>query len=214
MAVKIIIVDDHPVVRQGIKMFIESEKHFIVCGEAGNANDAIKQINKNNPDVVIVDISLEGETSGLELIKAIRNRFPNVYTLVLSMHEESRYAERALKAGARGYIMKKEAQEKIMVAINKILDGGVYLSQTLSDKFITKFLHGNTEENNPINILTDKEFEIFRFIAEGLSSKEIAKRLNLSKNTIDSHKRNIKEKLQLRNSAELMKKAVEWSMSG
>lgn len=213
MKTKIIIVDDHPVVRQGMKMFIETDNSFEVCGEASNTEEAIKLINDLSPDVAIIDLSLGEEKSGLDLIKAIKQRFQSIKSLVLSMHDEELYAERALKAGARGYVMKKEAQENIIRAIKKIISGGIYLSENISEKILNEMICGSHENiSDPSKLLSNREFEIFQFIGQGLNSKEISIRMNITKNTVDSHKRHIKEKLNLKNSTELMKKAVEFSI--
>lgn len=214
MKTKILIVDDHPVVRKGMKMYIESESDFTVCGEASNSSEAINLINREDPDLVTVDLSLEKDASGLDLIKAIRSRFPKINILVISMHDESFFAERAIKAGAKGYLMKKEAQETILIALKKILEGGMYISEEINKKIIEKLLHNHPVENDrSVDQLSNKEFEVFQLIGKGLNSKEIGKKLNMSKNTVDSHKRHIKEKLNLRNSQELIRYSVQWSMN-
>ncbi len=214
MPVKIILIDDHPIVRQGLKQIIEIEKDFIVCGEAGNANDAIKLAGELLPDLMVVDISLDGDINGIELVKALKDRFPKIHTLVLSMHNEALYAERAIRAGARGYIIKKEATKNIVDILRKIMNGEIFLSESVSGKIIGKLLHGSSDTvGSSIGSLTDREFEVFQLIGNGFTTREISEKLNLSINTVESHKRNIKEKLQLKSSTELVKHAVQWTLS-
>ena len=208
---KIFLVDDHPVLRQGIRQVVEGAGDFKVCGEASNANDAIREINKFKPDIVLVDIVLEGSINGIELVRSIRERFPDIYTIVLSMHEESLYAERAIRAGARGYIMKEVAPKNIVEAIRTVLDGELYLSDNQSKRIIDKLIHGSVDTDGlSIGVLSDREFEIFQLIGNGFSTKEIAKKLNLSIYTVESHRRNIKTKMRLNNSSEVTKHAIQW----
>lgn len=216
MTVKILIVDDHPVVRQGLRMFIETDESFQVVGEAAGAEEALGILNREEIDLATVDIALEGEASGLDLVRVLRTRFPRLRLLVLSMYDENLYAERALRAGARGYIMKKEAQANITDAIHRIMEGNYYLSDRVADKIITRSLMGDSDdasEATPTDVLGSKEFEVFQLIGRGLNSREIAEKLNISKNTVDSHKRNIKEKLNLSTSGELIKYAVHWMLT-
>ncbi len=209
--VNIMIVDDHPLIRRGLRNILESEKDFVVCSEASNASDAIRIINDSKPRIVIVDISLEGTTNGIELVKAIKERYPDTAMLVLSMHEESIYAERAIRAGAFGYVMKKEADDNIVNAIRTIIAGDLYLSNSLSKNIVQKLLHGiNGDEREPENILTDRELEIFIMIGNGISTREISSRLNLSINTVETHRRHIRKKMQFDGLSELMKYAVRW----
>ncbi len=208
---KILIVDDHPLLRQGIKQVIELEEDLRVTGEASSANEAIDMINRNKPDIAIVDITLAGNVSGIELVKSINERFTDIKVLVLTMHDESLYAERAIRAGARGYIMKEVASKNIINAIRTILNDELYLSENISKKIIDKLVRGSAD---PIGIsvenLSNREFEIFQLIGNGFSTKEIAKKLNLSIYTVESHKKNIKEKLKLKNSSDLSKYAIQW----
>lgn len=207
----ILIVDDHPIVRRGLKMIIEKEDDLKVCAEAASANEAIKAIVDYNPDVVIVDISLEGSINGIELVKAVKDRFPGVITLVLSMYSESLYAERAIRAGASGYVMKKEADDNIIAAIRMVLTGELYLSSTMSKSIVQKLLHAPADgEHSPENVLSDRELEIFMMIGNGLSIREIASRLSLSLNTVETHRRHIKEKMHFKDLNELVKYAVQW----
>ncbi len=209
--VQIMIVDDHPIVRQGLRMIIEREEDFKICAEASNANEAIRIIGDCDPDVVIVDISLDGSTNGIELVRAIKDRYPGVLSLVLSMYDESLYAERAIRAGASGYVMKKEADNNIIEAIRLILKGDLYLSDDISKSIVKKLLHiSSDQELSPESVLTDRELEIFMMIGNGIGTKEIARRLNLSLNTIETHRRHIKEKMQFKDLNELVKYAVQW----
>ncbi len=209
--INIIIVDDHPLVRQGMKKVIEQDGELYVCCEAANAEKALMLINKFNPDLAVIDISLEGNTNGIELVKALKSRFESLPTLVLSMHDEIIYAEKAIKAGARGYVTKKEASSNVVSAIQTILEGEIYLSNKMSGQMVNKLLHP-TDENGESNVnsLSDRESEVFELIGNGFGTGEIAKKLNLSVNTIESHRRNIKEKLGIKTGNELVKKAIQW----
>lgn len=210
-AIQIMIVDDHPIVRQGLRMIIEREEDFSICAEASSASEAIRIIADRNPYVVIVDISLDGTTNGIELVRAIKERYPGILTLVLSMYDESLYAERAIRAGASGYVMKKEADNNIISAIRLILKGDLYLSDDISKSIVKKLLHVSSEQElSPESVLTDRELEIFMMIGNGIGTKEISLRLNLSLNTIETHRRHIKEKMQFKDLNELVKYAVQW----
>ncbi len=208
---KIMIVDDHPLLRQGIRKVIELESNFIVSGEASTANEAIDLIAQERPDIVIVDITLAGNVSGLDLIKSIRQRYSDIYTIVLTMHDEMVYGERSIKAGARGYVMKEVASKTIINAINTVLGGELFISDKLSKKIINSVVGGmDNHEGMSFENLTDREFEIFNLIGNGFSTREIAGKLNLSIFTVESHKKNIKEKLNLKDSPGLVKYAVQW----
>jgi len=210
--VSIMIVDDHPIVRKGLRMIIERRKDFSIVAEASSANEAIRIIGEKEPDVVIADISLEGNVNGLELVKAIRERYPGVTPLVLSMYDESLYAERAIRAGARGYVMKKEADETIITAIETVLSGELYLSERSSKNIVDKLLAAReSAELLPENVLSDRELEIFMMIGNGISAKEIARTLNLSLNTVETHRRHIREKMRFSDLNELVKAAVQWA---
>ena len=211
---KVFIVDDHSIVRQGLKQIIDLEDDMVIVGEAENINSAIQSISSLVPDLVIIDISLDGDASGIDLVKAIKDRFANIKTLVLSMHDESLYAERAIRAGARGYIMKKKAYSDIINAIRTVLDGNLYLSSDVSVRIIDKLVHGASDSSGlPTDQLSDRELEIFQLIGNGFSTSEIAEKLNISINTVQSHKRHLKEKMAFKNSTELMKHAVQWVQS-
>ncbi len=210
--VSIMIVDDHPIVRKGLRMIIERRKDFSIVAEASSANEAIRIIGEKEPDVVIADISLEGNVNGLELVKAIRERYPGITPLVLSMYDESLYAERAIRAGARGYVMKKEADETIITAIETVLSGELYLSERSSKNIVDKLLAARENaELLPENVLSDRELEIFMMIGNGISAKEIARTLNLSLNTVETHRRHIREKMRFSDLNELVKAAVQWA---
>lgn len=212
--IRIIIVDDHPLVRHGINKIISMEDDMAVCGEAESADDAIKLINAQEPNVAIVDITLAGSSNGIDLVKVITDRFPSIVCLVLSMHDESLYAERAIRAGSRGYITKNEASDNIVEAIREILEGNLFLSSDISLSIVDKLIKGKDHDlKTPESSLSNREFEVYQFIGQGLSTGEISKKLNISVNTIESHRRNIKKKLNLKNSSELVKSAVQWVVS-
>jgi len=207
---KIVIVDDHPIVRQGLAELINHEDDLVVCGQAEEAPEAMGVIKAVKPDMVIVDILLK-ETSGMELIKDIKARYPNLAVLALSMHDESLYAERALRAGAKGYIMKAEATEKVIGAIRKILSGYIYLSEPMAAKLIHKLVGGRTEVGaSAIDRLSDRELEVFRLIGQGYGTRQIAEKLHLSIKTIETYRAHIKEKLNLADTAELLQYAIRW----
>ncbi|MHC4158467.1 MAG: response regulator [Planctomycetota bacterium] len=210
---KILIVDDHPIVRQGLTEFINQEKDLKVCAQAEDAHQAMQAVRSSNPDMVVVDISLK-ESSGMELIKDINVQYPNLAILALSMHDESLYAERALRAGAKGYIMKAEATEKVIGAIRKILSGDVYLSDAMAAKLLHKLVGGKTEVGtSAIDRLSDRELEVFRLIGQGCGTRQIAEKLHLSVKTIETYRAHIKEKLNLTDAAELLQYAIRWVTS-
>jgi DNA-binding NarL/FixJ family response regulator len=207
---KILIVDDHPVVRQGLIQLINQERDLVVCGEAGDSHGTLNAIETLRPDLAIVDISLPG-VDGLELIKAIRARYTELPVLVLSMYDESLYAGRALRAGAKGYVMKDMGAENLVTAIRKVLSGEHYVSEGIASKILRQFAAGRKEGiASPIDLLTDRELEVFRGIGDGLSTRQIAENLHLSIKTVESYRAHIKEKLQLETSTEMVKHAVQW----
>ena len=209
---KIFIVDDHPMMREGLAQLIAQEKDLMVCGEADDAAQGLEQIEKLEPDLALVDITLRS-TSGLELIKDLAIRTPQIAVLVISMHDESLYAERVLRAGGRGYIMKQEGGKKLMEAIRRVLSGKTYVSEKISAKILDLFSGRPTESSSPVERLTDREFEVFRLIGEGLSTKEIADKLHVSAKTVEVHRVNIKQKLNIGTAAELIRFAVRWTES-
>ncbi len=207
---KIFIVDDHPIVRKGLAQMINQETDLLVCGEADSAQNALESLKKSLPDLMIVDISLQG-IDGIELIKIIKTRYDNLPVLVVSMHDESLFAERALRVGAKGYIMKQEAIEKMMEAIRKVLGGELYISEGVSSNIVKRFIEGKTEPNqSAIDVLSDRELEVFQLIGQGIGTRQIAENLNLSVKTVESYRAKIKEKLKLKNATELIKHAVHW----
>lgn len=206
---RIIIVDDHPLFRKGLEQLINSSSDgFHICGEAGDAAQGMAVIRELKPDLVIVDLSLPG-ANGIELIKNIRAEFQKLPVLILSMHDESLYALRALRAGAQGYVMKQEALENVIGAIREVLAGRPYLSQDMSSKLITNFASG-TNEGNPTDKLSDRELEILELIGKGRDVREIAKALHISAKTVETHRAHIKEKLNLKNARQVTRFAVQW----
>lgn len=207
---KILIVDDHPIVRQGLTELVNHENDLTVCGQAEDAHQAMKAIKELRPSMAVVDISLR-ETSGIELIKDINVQYPNLPVLALSMHDESLYAERALRAGAKGYIMKAEATEKVITAIRKILNGEIYVSDKMAAKMVRKLVGGKAEiSTSPVERLSDRELEVFHLIGKGYGTRQISERLHLSIKTIETYRAHIKEKLSLANAAELLRYAIQW----
>ncbi len=210
---RIFLVDDHPIVRQGLGLLINREADLMVCGEADGAPSAIQAIGGAQPDLMVIDISLEGP-DGLELLKTIRLKDPILPVLILSMHEESTYAERSLRAGANGYIMKQEATERVLVAIRRILEGKVYLSERLTNKMLEQFVHGaSSSKADPLGSLSDRELEVYRLIGAGHGTRQIADELHVSVKTVESYQAHIKEKLSLRNARELVQHAIESSLT-
>ena len=210
---RVLLVDDHPIVRQGLALLIDRESDLCVCGEAEGAHSAFHAITTLRPDMVVLDISLNGP-DGLDVLKEIRTNTTNLPVLILSMHDESIYAERAMRAGANGYIMKQEATEKVLVAIRRILQGEVYLSDRLTNTMLEQYVRGaSPAKGSPLVNLTDRELEVFRLIGEGHGTRQIAEELHLSVKTIESYQAHIKEKLALRNARELVQHAIEWTVN-
>jgi len=207
---KILLVDDHPVLRKGLVRLIDTKNGFVVCGEASAATDAMIQIRDLHPDLVIVDIGLPG-ASGIELTKTIRAEFPRIPVLILSMHEEALYATRALRAGAMGYIVKQDAIDNIVVALNEVLNGGRYLSPVIAAQMHSQGPGGEAlPTNDPMALLTDREFEVFEMIGKGREVREISEALGVSPKTVETHRTNIKEKLKLKNARQVTRMAVQW----
>jgi DNA-binding NarL/FixJ family response regulator len=207
---RILIVDDHPLVRRGLTALIESEPDLAVCGEAATCRAALEAIGEIQPDLVIVDLSL-GDEDGLDVVKAVKTRHPEVPSLVLSMHDESVYAERSLRAGALGYVTKQQLDDTVLVAIRRLLDGEMYLSDKLEGRLAAKYIGGRTlETDSPLTVLSDRELHVFRLIGQGQTTREIAGVLKLSIKTVESHREHIKNKLSLNTSAELAQRATQW----
>lgn len=210
---RVLLVDDHPVTRQGVAMLINQESDLIVCGEADSMARAIELVEKLSPTLLVVDITLK-TSSGIELIKNIKAMAPDIPVLVMSMHDESVFAERALKAGARGYIMKHEASEKVLLAIRRVLKGELYLSDKMKDKILHRLVNRRQEETVfSIDTLSDREMEVFQHIGNGFSTRQIATKLGLSIKTIDSYREHLKIKLGLTNGADLVRHAIQWVKS-
>ena len=210
---KILVVDDHPMIREGLVRLVDDEQDLAICGQADDAPEALKAISETKPDVVVVDISLKN-SSGIELMKSIKAQYPKLPVLILSMHNEALYAERALRAGAMGYIMKQEASEKLLAAIRHVLVGQIYVSDKVSKRLIRKLARGKTDMvASPIDSLSDRELEVFHLIGQGYGTSQIAEKLYLSIKTIETYRTHIKEKLNLTNSRELLQYAIQWVSS-
>jgi DNA-binding NarL/FixJ family response regulator len=206
---RILIVDDHPMMRDGLRQLIANEPDLEICAEAEDAAEALRDAEALKPDLAIVDITLRS-SNGLDLIKDLRIRSPHTAVLVLSMHDESLYAERILRAGGRGYIMKQEGGKKILDGIRQVAAGRTYVSEAISARILDTFSGAQSESKSTVETLTDREFQVFQLIGEGLSTKEMADRLHVSAKTIEVHRVNIKEKLGLGTAAELIRFAVRW----
>ncbi len=207
---RIFIVDDHPLVRESLTNLIAQHSDLAVCGEAGSASGAVSAVASASPDVAIVDISLGGR-SGLDLIKDLRVMCPRMAIVVLSMHDEEIYAERALRAGARAYIMKREATKNVILAIRRVRQGKVYLSDRLAERLAAKLVSGAPEApSSPLAELSDRELEVFRLLGQGRATRQIADTLHLSAKTVQAYCARIKEKLGLASSNELLREAIRW----
>src|ERR1700679_2807183 len=208
---RIFLVDDHAMFREGLRQLIDREPDFVVSGDAADFEEALKGISAAPPDLVITDISLSG-TSGIDLIKTLKSRHPELPVLVVSMHEETLYAERALRAGAMGYVMKQEPAKAVKAAIRQVLGGDIHLSETMASAVLGKLVHERTDEKpvSPMESLSNRELEVFRLLGEGKASRDIAQQLDLSVATINSFRNRIKEKLNFKNSTELILHAIHW----
>ena len=207
---RIFLVDDHPLVREGLTNLINEQNDLIVCGEAEDSAGAITGIAKTRPDVVLVDISLKNE-SGLELVKNLESQFPLVALIVLSMHDEALYAERALRAGARGYVMKRESTKSVLASIRRVLEGGVYVSERVVNSMARRFSSSpKGVENSPVERLSDRELEIFRLLGQGRTTAQIAEDLHLSLKTVQAYCARAKEKFGVSSLGELLRAAIRW----
>jgi DNA-binding NarL/FixJ family response regulator len=206
---RILIVDDHPIFRRGLSELIAAEPDLEVCCEAGDAPEAMRRLEGDRPDVVVVDLSLKSG-HGIELIEQIKARDETVKMLVCSMHEESLFAERALRAGALGYINKQETSDKLIDAIRHVLQGEIYVSPHLAKRLLHTLVGGTAPGRDPVQNLTNREMEVFQMIGQGLTTKQIARRLHLSPKTVEAHREKIKTKLNLANSAQLSHRAFQW----
>ena len=207
----IALVDDHPLLRKGLARTIEAEADLNVAGQMDSAEEALGEIEDLAPDLVIVDISLPG-MSGMELIKHLQSRAPDVQILVVSRHDETLYAERCIRAGARGYVMKQEAGDDIVRAIRKVLNDRIFVSEEINERLLQSMAEGGRERimQSPLEVLSDRELEVFELTGKGGSTREIAERLHLSVKTVESYRARIKDKLNLDSGNELMKHAVQW----
>jgi DNA-binding NarL/FixJ family response regulator len=211
---KILVVEDHPIFRLGISELINQEDDLEVCGDAENVSRALVEIERLNPDLIVVDISLKN-SDGIDLVKELNARKKGLPVLILSMHDEFLYAERALRAGARGYIMKQEAMESVVTAIRQVLAGKIYFNDRVKEYILTQLSGGSgSADKAPITRLTDRELEVFRMIGRGFGTREIAGKLNLSIKTIGTYRERIKEKLGLKTATELVRHAVHWEKTG
>jgi DNA-binding NarL/FixJ family response regulator len=210
---KVLVVDDHPIVREGLAQMINREPDLSVCGDASHMQKAVQLIEALKPDILLVDISLDGP-DGLELLKHIRAQDPGLPVLILSMHDESIYAERALRAGANGYIMKQEATDNVLDALRRILNREVYVSPRIANKMLQQFVGttGAERRHSSVDDLSDRELEVLRLIGAGHGTREIAEQLHLSVKTVETYQAHLKEKLGLRNSRELVQYATRWAM--
>ena len=207
--VSVLIVDDHPIVREGLAELLNREADIEVCAEAQKAEEALEILRTQDVDVAIVDLSLPG-VSGIELIRQMQSEFEDVPVIVLSMHDEQFYAERALRAGARGYVMKQESSERVIDAIHQVHNGELFVSDDIAKKMLFRMVTGDGNELQPVQRLSDRELEVFQLIGQGYSTRKVAELLHLSIKTIESYRANIKTKLDLQNAAELMQHAVKW----
>jgi DNA-binding NarL/FixJ family response regulator len=207
---RILLVDDHAAVRRGFALLIERESDLKVCGEASGPADGLREIRRLKPDLVLADLSL-GEGSGLDFIQAVRRRFPKLPVLVVSMHEESLFAERALRAGANGYIMKEATPEGLLSAVRRVLDGRLYLSDATSESLLETLLGKSAPREDPFQKMSDRELQIFQSIGEGLSTTEIAENMHISAKTVDTYRARLKARLGLETSAELLRHAIRWN---
>jgi DNA-binding NarL/FixJ family response regulator len=207
---KVFLVDDHPLVREWLSQLIQREPDLMVCGEAEDTHEALPKIAEAKPDIVIADISLK-TTHGLELVKDLQAQFPKLPVLCLSMHDESLYAERVLRAGAMGYITKQESTRKVLQAIRQVLTGQIYVSEKMAARMVHKLVAGRQQEHSsPVERLTDRELEVFQLIGKGQGTRKIAEELHLGIKTVESYRARIKDKLKLEDGTQLLQQAIQW----
>lgn len=206
-------VDDHPIMRLGLSQLIQAEDDLEVCGEASTAREALDFFGSHSADLIILDIALP-DKDGVELLKDLRSLRPELAALIVSMHDENLYAERVLRAGAKGYVMKQEAPGNLIKAIRTVLSGNVFVSPNIAARIVQNFASSGGSSSSPVGRLTDRELEVFRLIGQGFGSREIAGKLKISSRTVDAHRAHIKEKLGLRDATELMHRAVNWVATG
>jgi DNA-binding NarL/FixJ family response regulator len=206
---RVLLIDDHPLVRRGLAEVIAREPDLEVCGEAGDVAEALGEVDRTQPDIAIVDLTLK-TGHGIELLEKLKTRAPNLKTLVSSMHDETLFAERVLRAGAKGYVTKQESPEVLIRAIRQILRGELYLSQRMTSRLLNRVVAGPGTQDDPVQSLSNREVEVYEMIGQGLTIQQIAARLHLSPKTIETHREKIKQKLNVRSSAELNRRAVQW----
>jgi DNA-binding NarL/FixJ family response regulator len=206
----ILIVDDHPMMRDGLAQLIDHEPDLAAASQADSAAQALQSIAASRPDLLLLDISLP-DKNGLELIKDVQTLDPALPILVVSMHDEALYAERVLRAGGRGYIMKQEGGKKLMLAIRQVLSGRIYVSEKISAKIIETFSGHRADSRSPVEALSDREFEVFQLLGQGQGTRQIANHLHLSIKTVEVHRANIRKKLQLPSGGELVRYAIRWN---
>lgn len=205
---RLLLIDDHPIMRHGLAQLIRAEDGLDVCGEAGNARDGLAAVEKLKPDLVVIDLTLP-DKNGLELLKDIHALYPGTLCLVLSMHDEAMYGERALRAGARGYIMKEAAADHLITAARKVLSGGIYVSDSMTSRMMEQVV-GHRAKVASLESLTDRELEVLEMIGQGVATKHIAERLCISVRTVEAHRAHIKDKLAITEGAALVRYAVQW----
>ncbi|MBW0000812.1 MAG: response regulator transcription factor [Verrucomicrobia bacterium] len=207
---QILVVDDHPIFRHGLADLIQSQPDLVVCGHADSAPTALEQMRRLKPDMAILDVSLRG-TNGIELVKLMKAEVPRLPILVLSVHDESLYALRALKAGALGYIMKAEAGQHVIAGIRRVLEGKIFVSPKFSEQLIFKAIHSiETGDGSPVDQLSDRELEVLELLGKGHNTRSVARLLNLSVKTIETHRAHIKEKLGFKDASEMVRFAIDW----
>ncbi|MBA3543205.1 MAG: response regulator transcription factor [Chthoniobacterales bacterium] len=206
----ILLVDDHPLFRKGMTELLDSQTDLKVSAEADNSGSALDAIRSGHFDLAIVDVGLQGGTNGIELTKSLKAECPELPVLVVSMHDEALYAERALRAGARGYVMKREAVDSILSAVRSVISGEIYISPTMTKRMLFDHIQGGGEARSAVDRLTDRELEVFQLIGEGRDMHEIASDLHLSKKTVEAHRANIKEKLGVTGAREVVRYATQW----
>ena len=211
---RVFILDDHPLFRFGLKRLINSQPDLVVCGEAHNAVEGLDEALRLNPDLITVDISLNDSTNGIEFVKNIRAHLETARILVVSMHDESIYALRALRAGAQGYLMKEEVLGRVAEALRTVAAGGIFLSDTMRQQVLVNLANGNSANRSPIDSLSDRELEVLQLSGQGQTPREIATQLGISVKTVETHRMRVREKLNLTNSAELMRFAIAWNGQG
>ena len=208
----VLVVDDHPLFRKGVVQLLSDEPDIEVRAQAGSAREALDAIRRQSVDLAVIDISLEGGANGIELTNALRAERPRLPVLILSMHDETLYAERALRAGARGYVMKREALDQFIIAVRAVLQGEIFISPVMSNRMVYDHIHGGDYSRSPVDRLSDRELEVLQLIGKGHDMHDIAKGLNLSAKTVETHRAHIKEKLNLANAREVTRFATNWLM--